>query len=216
MLKEILLKEEINVIASNHTSALKIFSTLFNKQKSKKKYKLLYPLKLAGFNLSEAKMFNFKAGEKMWKNCDNNLKRNNGGRPKIVKKVVDEINDHMKGLSSVAANRYLIKLKTNASYREGTYKDAYNKFFLKNNISFSTFKNKLCKRFKKPHRLSDLCDYCEYGKVRINLIISYVHLGKILKWTILYFVSLKKRKRNFLSQRKFGKCKIRDNIQNEF
>ena len=91
--------------------------------------------------------------------------------------MVDSINDHMKNLSSIAANRYLIKLKKNVRYRDGTYRDAFNSYPLKKKISFSTFKNKLCKRYKKPHRISDLCDFCEHGKVFI-LIYYFLLLDK--------------------------------------
>ncbi len=30
--------------------------------------------------------------------------------------------------------------------------------------SFSGFYSKIPKNIKKPHRLTDLCEYCEYGK----------------------------------------------------
>ena len=32
-------------------------------------------------------------------------------------------------------------------------------------ISFSSFYKYLKKNIKKPHRLTDLCEYCEYGKI---------------------------------------------------
>ncbi len=33
----------------------------------------------------------------------------------------------------------------------------------KDEISFSTFCNKIDNIYKKPHRLTDLCEYCEIG-----------------------------------------------------
>lgn len=165
-MKEILKHEEINIIADKHTNALKHYAVIFNSEKSKKKFKLLSPLKLAHFSLPEVKRFNYNAGKKIWRNCSNGQERNAGGRPKIDLSFIKNINCHMKKQSEIAANRYLIKLKKNARYRVGTYKSAYNSYPLREKICFATFRNKICKSFKKPYRLSDLCDLCENGKVR--------------------------------------------------
>lgn len=169
MLNEILLREEINLIAVKHTNALKDFALIFNAEMPKKRFKFLIPLKQAGFSLSEVKQLNFKAGGKIWKNCNNDKPRNKGGRPKVKMIITKNINDYMKTVSEIAANRYLIKLKRNARYRHGTFKAAFNNYKWKKSfgkkITFSTFYKKICKRFKKPHRLSDLCDICENGKV---------------------------------------------------
>ena len=172
MLNDILLQNEVNSLAVKHTNALKNFAIIFNNEKPKKKFKLLSPLKQADFSLNDVKRFNFKAGAKVWKSCSNLAIRNNGGRPKVELKVVTNIDNHMKSLSEIAANRYLIKLKKNARYRNTTYKAAFNSYPMKKKITFSTFYKKICKRFKKPHRLSDLCDICQNGKVIhvLNLI----------------------------------------------
>ena len=71
----------------------------------------------------------------------------------------------MESVSQIAANRYLIKSKKNARYREGTFKEAFNKYPLRHRLCFTSFKTKLSNVYKKPHRLSDLCDVCETGKV---------------------------------------------------
>jgi len=145
---------------------------VFNSEEQKKKFKLLSPLKDAEFSLRQAKDFNFKAGKKIWTSCSNWHARNKGGRPKLKENIAENINNFMKKRSSPAGNRYLKKLKMNAMYRNSTYKAAYNDYPLKGKIpfSFSTFKKKICKRFKKPHRMSDLCDLCEQGKVIINRV----------------------------------------------
>ena len=165
MLKGILDKKEINLLAIRHTSALNKFGSVFNSAEQKKQFKLLSPLKEAKFSHREAKNFNFEAGKKLWRNCLNWHSRSKGGRPKLNESISDSINLFMKRSSSYAANRFLKKLKMNAMYRNTTYKTAYNKYPLKAKMSFATFKNKICKRFKKPHRFSDLCDTCEHGKV---------------------------------------------------
>ena len=168
MLKGILDENEINLLANKHSNALKRFGVVFNSEEQKKKFKLLSPLKDAKFSLREAKKFNFEAGKLMWKNCSNRHIRNKGGRPKLKEIISKDINQYMKRISSHAANRFLKKLKMNAMYRNSTYRAAFNNYPLKDKIpfSFSTFKKKICKRFKKPHRLSDLCDICEHGKVK--------------------------------------------------
>jgi hypothetical protein len=174
MLKGILDENEINLLAIRHTNALNKFGNVFNSEEQKKQFKLLSPLKEAKFSLREAKNFNFEAGKEIWSNCLNWHTRNKGGRPKLKESISDNINLFMKRLSSHAANRFLKRLRMNAMYRNTTYKSAYYKYPLKEKMSFSTFKNKICKRFKKPHRFSDLCDTCEHGKVnktRINHVI---------------------------------------------
>ena len=170
MLKVLLEEKEVNLLASKHTNALKKYASIFNSEEQKKKYKLLCPLKEAKFSLRQAKSFDFKAGDLMWTNCSNWHARNKGGRPKLEESIAENINYYMKKRSSPAGNRYLKKLKMNAMYRNSTYKTAFNEYPLKDKIrlSFSTFKKKICKRFKKPHRLSDLCDLCEQGKVKIK------------------------------------------------
>jgi len=75
----------------------------------------------------------------------------------------------MESNSSIAANRYLKKIDKNAYYCNISLLEAYSKFdFIQSNrkpISFSTFYKYIDDKFKKPHRFSDLCDYCENYKV---------------------------------------------------
>ncbi len=71
----------------------------------------------------------------------------------------------MISLSSVASNRYLKRLDTNAYYSSVSLFEAYTKFPLKNEICFTSFYHYVSDKFKKPHRLTDMCDYCELNKV---------------------------------------------------
>ena len=50
-------------------------------------------------------------------------------------------------------------------YRRFTFIDAYREFMYKENISLSSFKKYVPHNIKKPHRLSDLCAYCQLNKV---------------------------------------------------
>ena len=82
-------------------------------------------------------------------------------------KVSKKINDHMESICSIAANRYLKKIDKNAYYCNISLLEAYSKFESNNEISFSSFYKYLGSQFKKPHRFSDLCEYCENNKVKI-------------------------------------------------
>jgi hypothetical protein len=84
--------------------------------------------------------------------------------------VVKQINEHIEEFSSIAANRFLKKLDTNALYCNISLVEAFMKFEteLLPKLSFSTFYKYVGNQFKKPHRFSDLCEYCEHYKV-INL-----------------------------------------------
>ena len=79
----------------------------------------------------------------------------------------DELNTYMESISSIAANRFLKKIDKNAFYCNISLLEAYSKFESKKELSFSTFYKYLGSQFKKPHRFSDLCEYCENNKVRI-------------------------------------------------
>ena len=74
----------------------------------------------------------------------------------------------MESISSIAANRYLKKIDKNAYYCNISLLEAYSKFGSNNQLSFSTFYKYLGPQFKKPHRFSDLCEYCENNKVGFN------------------------------------------------
>ena len=71
----------------------------------------------------------------------------------------------MESLSTIAANRYLKKIDKNAYYCSISMIEAFSKFEFNNTMSFSTFYKYIGDQFKKPHRFSDLCDYCEKNKV---------------------------------------------------
>ena len=101
----------------------------------------------------------------MWTSCLNINDRNQGGRPEISLLKVKQINDHLEKNSTVAANRFLKKLKVCANYRHLSLRESYQTMRNKEDVSYSTFYKKIQKKYKKPHRLSDLCRYCEVNKV---------------------------------------------------
>ena len=77
---------------------------------------------------------------------------------------MEDIN-YMEDISSIAANRYLKKIDKNAFYCNISIIEAYSKSDFCNTLSFSTFYKYVGEQFKKPHRFSDLCEYCENNKV---------------------------------------------------
>ena len=85
------------------------------------------------------------------------------------KEIVESINEHVKRLSQVASNRLISKKNDKSGEKEAvrylncTLKEAYRSFKDKDSISFSTFRRCIEKKYKKPHRLTDLCRYCEHG-----------------------------------------------------
>ena len=76
----------------------------------------------------------------------------------------------MEANSEIAANRTIIttingkKQVVNVRYLKCRLFEAYSSFPFKNGLSFSSFVKYTGKEFKKPHRQSDKCDYCEEAK----------------------------------------------------
>jgi hypothetical protein len=95
-----------------------------------------------------------------------------GGRKPLPNSNILAINRHMESMSSIAANRYLKKNKINAFYCSTSLVEAYSKFDLE--LSFSTFYKYVDDYFKKPHRLSDLCEYCEHYKTLKKGMLSFL------------------------------------------
>ncbi len=161
MLTEILTKKEKWFLASKQNAALKNFSVIYKFQKSKNKHKFIYPLRQAGFTKKEAFDLGFVSGRKLWLNCMNQNDRNLGGRPRIKNYLVEKINSFMRSKSTIAANRYLRKIKKNAFYRSLTFIEIYESFPEKHSLSYSAFRSNVGKEFKKSFKASDLCNYCE-------------------------------------------------------
>ncbi|CAF0975069.1 unnamed protein product [Brachionus calyciflorus] len=70
----------------------------------------------------------------------------------------------MNDISEIAANRYLKKINSNAFYCSTSLLKAYESFKYQSSLSFSSFYKYVSEKYKKPHRFSDLCDYCEKNK----------------------------------------------------
>ena len=132
-------------------------------------------LKNSGIGRERIRKYGFNVSKSLWKNCRNGKKRNKGGGQKISEPLREAIKSYLYENSSIASNR-LVKNKDKddenfdknvpARYLEGNLIELYKNFPLANQMSKETFFKYLNKsgEFKKPHRLTDLCDYCEKGK----------------------------------------------------
>jgi hypothetical protein len=88
--------------------------------------------------------------------------------------------------SSVAANRYLKKCDSNAFYCNISLVEAYANFKseILLDLSFSSFYKYVGEQFKKPHRFSDLCEYCENYKVKIFYFISKFFISEVKNYNV--------------------------------
>jgi hypothetical protein len=97
-----------------------------------------------------------------------------GGRNHIDNDIKRNINDYMKSISRISANRTIkipgvdTKLQKRAVYHcEISFAEAYRSYVSMNGIkeiSYSTFRKYIEKNYKKPHHDSDICKYCKKAK----------------------------------------------------
>ena len=101
------------------------------------------------------------------------LNKFTGGRHSINNELIASINQHMEKISSEASYR-TIKLCSKISntyidtlvrYCNVSKRKAYESFEYKNELCEASFNKYVEKIYKKPHRLTDLCDYCKIGLV---------------------------------------------------
>lgn len=92
---------------------------------------------------------------------------------------------HLRERSNIAANRLILnkdisdpnyKGYQTARYLEDQYSELYKSFQFSSELSFSTFYKyaNITGEYKKPKRLTDLCDYCEKGKDLKKKIDEYL------------------------------------------
>ena len=178
MITNILTAKEKCLLHVKHTRALQNYGQVYNSTPQKQRHKYLYPLRKAGISIQEARSLGFHATFHMWKSCTRTNERKKGGCPTIPISIREDIDSHMESLSNVAANRYLKRSETNAWYRTISLSEAYDSFQRNDEISFTSFLKYIPGKFKKPHRLSDLCEYCEYNReLKIDIFDAAVSLN---------------------------------------
>ena len=92
------------------------------------------------------------------------------GRKPISKDIILSLNEHLQNNSNVASNRVICtnpkQTESNTvsvRYLNSSLKESYRCFDGKNSLCFSSYCKYIEKIYKKPHRLTDICRYCEYG-----------------------------------------------------
>jgi hypothetical protein len=194
MINDILTKHEVIYLQNKYIQTLRGISQAVNNKnivKSKSKHHFIRPARHSGLSCGEIRELGFICSDDLWESCVDINERHLGGRPRIVPELINEINEHMENITNIAANRTVVirsyaernprilfkKRKIaqrveSVRYRTTTLNDAFRQYKLLNNnlndqrrnFRFSTFKYYIDKRFKKPFRHTDLCDYCEFGK----------------------------------------------------
>jgi len=66
-------------LEAKYKNALINFAKLFNEAKLREKHALIYPIRIAGLTLNQAKELGFKASFKLWQSCLDQRKRNKSG-----------------------------------------------------------------------------------------------------------------------------------------
>lgn len=173
LVNDILTTKQKKLYFGKYESSLRHFASLYNTTPQKKRHRVLKPMKLAKFTVPECKALGFKVTHYMWKNSAKSKERNKGGRKNIEKDLEKEINLFMESISRSSSYRFLKKQNTNAYIREKSFTEAYNLFNQSHGetISFSTFYKYVDEKFKKPHNMADLCDYCEVFREVYNELI---------------------------------------------
>jgi hypothetical protein len=176
-LKSMLTPYEIMEIASRQKNVLIEFGKIFEQTSSKNKHKFIRPVKKAGFSFTEAHDLNFGVSKWLWDKCMDHSIRQTGGRKKHPAEIIKALNSHIDKDSYVASNRYLKKINECAMYRHYAMRNHFTNFPAKRTseairqksqygtISYSSFYRYASKKYKKPHRLTDMCKWCELNKV---------------------------------------------------
>lgn len=166
MLKDVLNNDEKNQLNEKINSALSNMDNIFKMTKPKNKHRISLAFKRARISLRKARNLGFNISSKLWKNCSNLAIRNKGGRKAIDVNLKKCINNYLEKMSQIASNRtvQVDNEEINVRYLNTSISEAYQNFERKNEISFSCFYSYVGDNFKKPHRLTDLCEYCELGK----------------------------------------------------
>lgn len=173
-------KEELNSTDSKYRTCVENIGVLFKNNKQNKYFKptfkriILRKVKKSGIKHSEAFRLGFNASKYLWKKCftlEPELKR---GRKRLELDLVAAINKHLELYSFSSSSRTVksdfkvqnsTKEDVPVQYRTETLTDLYETFDFKNELSFSCFYSYISNEFKKPRRLTDLCHYCENGRI---------------------------------------------------
>ncbi|CAF0925295.1 unnamed protein product, partial [Brachionus calyciflorus] len=177
MLKDVLHKKERKQLSFEcYIDSLKNLIDFYKSIKLKERHKFIRPIKNSGVCYSELRDMGFPVSRHLWESCEKSNERNKGGGKSISEDLKDSLNVYLQERSSIASNRLFInrdpshpEFRTNQSarYLEDQYSELFKSFQFSSQLSFSSFYKyaSLSGQFKKPFRLTDICDYCEWSKI---------------------------------------------------
>jgi hypothetical protein len=179
MLNTCLIKIEKKRLASNYVSALRCLSNMYKTTKKNERFKYAVALQQANMSYREAKSLGFGISNRLWTRCRNDrTMRANSGRFPIAEDLVHSINEHMESISSQASNRTVCSAIDNQPigvwYCSMSFRKAYQTFAYREELRYSTFFKYVQKKFKKPHRKTDICEYCDSGSKLKQIIIDHL------------------------------------------
>jgi hypothetical protein len=153
--------------------------------------RIINALRISGLSRREVNELNFKVCKYLWSEAKLVKEPSKRGRKEIQVDLKIAIQEHLEKYSNVSSNRSIKfpigndeKTDIAVQHRNETLEIIYDNFPFKNEIKFSTFCKYIDKKFKKPHRLSDLCEYCEHGrnlKKKISNLLEVVGYAGIFE-----------------------------------
>jgi hypothetical protein len=181
MLCDVLSENEKNQISAPIYNALSNLSFIYNNKKPISKYQIAFAFRKAKLSLNESISLGFNISERLWSKAKyTQIEAKRGPKRKINEDLKSLIKNHLEKISSPSSNRS-IKVKNkglvNVRYLNCSFKESYRSFEYKNIISLSSFLSFIPPEFKKPHRLTDLCNYCEYKRDIINNLKNLADLN---------------------------------------
>lgn len=175
MLEDILKSKEKSMIENSYRKALSNIGSLFKEPRflnTNVKRKMIRGVKKSSITRREAITLGFKCSKYLWGACDVDLTEIRGRRS-LSEDLVGSIQNHLEGLSSVSSHQTVVTRtrdyngdKELIPIRNMTcpVSEAYITFPYQKSLSLSSFHKYVEKQFKKPKRLTDLCQYCEHYK----------------------------------------------------
>ena len=178
MLRDVLRFTDLQNLNDKYFSAISNIGTMYKNNKIEKNFKphvkrkIIKQIKLSNIQYLDARSMGFKCSKYLWSKCLVEYEPKKRGRHLINDDLIASIQTHLESCSEIAPNRS-IKSPTKSDvpsynvpvfYRNRTLKEIYSSFPHKEEISFASFCNYINPTIKKPHRFSDLCEICEFGR----------------------------------------------------
>ena len=185
MLKFVLSSSEIDELASKYINVIKTLSVEYNTTAPKDRHNLIRAFRENGFSIYETRALGWNASFNLWHSCGRKESRSLGGASCKSESLISDLYSHLDSMSNISSDRTVQMLfegvlqDVNVRYMKAPVLESYNLFPRQNEISLSSYYNHITKQYKRPHRLSDLCDYCEYATVLNANILDFLSIFSI-------------------------------------